>query len=239
MKFLNLTLESPAENLALDEALLETAETNLDFPSMIRLWEAPAPMVVLGRSSPVTKEVNLEYCQANQIPVLRRASGGQTVVAGPGCLMYCLLLSYRQHPNLRMLDQAHQFVMSRIRQRLQRHGVDCQIQGICDLTINGRKVSGNSLRCKKNHLIYHGTLLYRLSPELIANCLHAPVRKPKYRGARDHREFLATLPLERSQLEQVLLSAFTATEPLDQWPRNLTKELADEKYSQQNWTYRH
>ena len=51
MKLLDLTLDSPAENLALDEALLEQAEA--DGPQeVLRLWEPESPLVVMGRRWP-------------------------------------------------------------------------------------------------------------------------------------------------------------------------------------------
>ena len=57
MQRLDLTLPTPAENLALDEALLEWAEEERSDREFLRLWEAPQPMVVVGRSSRVHAEV--------------------------------------------------------------------------------------------------------------------------------------------------------------------------------------
>ena len=60
MKLLKLTLESAVASIALDEALLESAELNDGSAEVLRLWEPRVPAVVVGRSSPVEKEVNLE-----------------------------------------------------------------------------------------------------------------------------------------------------------------------------------
>jgi lipoate-protein ligase A len=92
MKLLDLTLLAPAENLALDEALLEAAETGELNDDVLRLWEFPAPAIVVGRSSRVAEEIHQEAARAAGIPVLRRASGGAAIVAGPGCLMYSVVL---------------------------------------------------------------------------------------------------------------------------------------------------
>jgi len=51
MKLLDLTLPSPAENLALDEALLDAAEAGEMADEVLRFWESPQPLVVVGRSS--------------------------------------------------------------------------------------------------------------------------------------------------------------------------------------------
>ena len=76
MHLLDLTLGTPAGNLALDEALLEEAEASAEPREALRLWESPEPLVVLGRSSQIALEVNLAGCQSRGIPVLRRTSGG-------------------------------------------------------------------------------------------------------------------------------------------------------------------
>ena len=63
-------------------------------------------MVVIGRSSRTADEVDLEYCRAEGIPVLRRCSGGAAVVVGPGCLMYSVVLAGFVLMTWRALDVA-------------------------------------------------------------------------------------------------------------------------------------
>ena len=96
MNFLHLTLPTAAEICA-HEALLEEAELAGQPLERLRLWESPQAMVVVGRSSRVGDEVRVDVCRA-QVPVLRRVSGGATIVAGPGCLMYAVVLSYQLRP---------------------------------------------------------------------------------------------------------------------------------------------
>src|SRR5580698_6741719 len=111
MQLLDFTLPTPAENLALDEALLEQAEAGSEPSEVLRLWESPQMVVVVGRSSQVPVEVDLAACRTDGLSILRRTSGGLSIVAGPGCLMYSLVLSYENRPHLRSLDTAHRFVL--------------------------------------------------------------------------------------------------------------------------------
>ena len=129
MKLLDLTLKAAAANLALDEALLELADQAAGHPEVLRLWEPETNMVVLGRSSPIEQEVNLDFCRQHQISVFRRCSGGASIVTGPGCLMYAVLLDYRKHEPLRMLEKAHFFVMENMRLAISRLGVDVELAG--------------------------------------------------------------------------------------------------------------
>src|SRR5205085_8125892 len=99
MHFLPLTLPSPAENLALDEALLLEAEAGRS-GEVLRLWEWPAPAVVLGSGCRLADDVDEAACARDGVPVLRRASGGGTVLLGAGSLCYSLLLSYESADEL-------------------------------------------------------------------------------------------------------------------------------------------
>src|SRR5262245_157649 len=107
MLILNLTLDTPAENLALDEALLLAAEESPEPQAVLRIWEPRQTFVVLGSSSRYETEANVDACAADGVPILRRPSGGAAIVTGPGCLMYAVVLSYEHHPHLQAIDEAH------------------------------------------------------------------------------------------------------------------------------------
>lgn len=235
---LDLTLPTAAENLALDEALLDATEAGQVEGEVLRLWELPSTCVVVGSSSRVEDEVRLDHCRTQGIPVLRRCSGGAAVVVGPGCLMYALVLSLRQRPFARAVDLAHRLVLGRLAAALGKcvAGVSCR--GTSDLALGDRKFSGNSLRIRREYLLYHGTLLYAFDCELIATCLNMPPRMPEYRQGRTHAEFVTNLPLDRSQLEDALCRAWSAQIELPHWPRTRTAELVQRKYSQAAWNLR-
>src|SRR5215475_5161081 len=91
MKWLDLTLPAPEENLACDEALLDLCDDGFDH-EILRCWEPQQHFVVVGYSERVEKEVDRAACAARNIPVRRRTTGGGTVLQGPGCLNYSLIL---------------------------------------------------------------------------------------------------------------------------------------------------
>ncbi|MGD0898724.1 MAG: lipoate--protein ligase family protein [Thermoguttaceae bacterium] len=235
MRYLDLTLPTPAENLALDEALLEEAEAAGRPTETLRFWEAPSPAVVVGRSSRLAAEVQGDVCRSLRIPVLRRPSGGAAVVIGPGCLMYALVLSYRRRPALRAVDQAHRTVLGTICAALAQRVPGLRCEGTSDLALGGRKVSGNSLRAKREHLLYHGTLLYGFPLALLARCLAMPPRQPTYRCGRSHEAFVANLPIGPAVIRESLLAAWGALEPCGEWPRGLAAGLAAHRYNSAAW----
>jgi lipoate-protein ligase A len=238
MRLLDLTLPTPQENLALDEALLERAEAAGRPCEMLRLWEPDSPAVVVGSSSRVSAEVHGDACRERNVPILRRVSGGLSVVTGRGCLMYAVLLGYQRWPELRAIDQAHAFVLDRVAAAVNRLSAGVIRAGTSDLALAGRKFSGNSLRCKRYHLLYHGTLLYDFDLPLIGRLLAPPPRAPDYRAGRDHAAFVTNLPVSGSALRQALIEAWRADEPETDWPREQTERLAREKYASDAWNLR-
>ena len=235
MHLLDLTL-SPVLNLALDDALIESAETSDSHPEVLRLWEPTSPIVVLGRSSPLAMEVNVDLCQSENIPIYRRISGGQSIVTGPGCLMYAVLLDYRIRPQLRMLDKAHEFVMSQLGSALATIGIETKMQGTCDLTFEGRKFSGNALRCRRNWFLYHGTIILKsFDLSLISKCLGTPKRQPDYRESRSHEEFVTSVPANVDELRTALIKQWNATNVFDNPPIDLAETLVASKYNDSDW----
>jgi len=235
MRHLDLTLPTPAENLALDEALLEEAEQAECPTETLRLWEPAEPMVVVGRSSQVDREVHREACRRAGVPILRRPSGGAAIVTGPGCLMYAFVLSYRLRPALRAVDHAHRFVLGTLAAALGPLVPDVACKAISDLAVGRLKCSGNSIRCRQDHLLYHGTLLYDFPLQLVDRYLAMPPRQPDYRENRPHVAFLTNLPADAPALRRALVAAWDAGEPCTDWPSDHTARLVAEKYSRREW----
>jgi lipoate---protein ligase len=232
----DLTLQTPAENLALDEALLEAAEAG-EIGDVLRLWEPTQTFVVIGRSSRYADEVNVEACRAAAVPILRRVSGGAAIVTGPGCLMYSVIQTYEGREHLRMLDELHGQVLGTVRRALEPLVPGIAHLGTCDLVIGSQKVSGNAVRCKRDHFLYHGTLLYNFDLQTIRRFLKTPPREPDYRQGRSHTDFVTNLPLAAPTLRQSLTTTFEAQNKLIDWPQARTTALTRTRYTHDAWTY--
>ncbi|MEO1528838.1 MAG: lipoate--protein ligase family protein, partial [Planctomycetota bacterium] len=202
-------LDSAALRLAMDEACLLAAEEGELGPSL-RVWSFADPVVVLGRSSKVDEEVNREFCREHDITILRRCSGGASIVGGPGCLMYSVVLSNADHPSVAKIDGAHELVMARILAAVRRQLPDAELNGICDLTLAGRKFSGNALRVTRTHVLYHGTMLMTADTDLVAGSLAFAPRQPDYRAGRGHGDFITNVKLNVAQLTRDLAGGFEA-----------------------------
>ncbi|MEO0529449.1 MAG: lipoate--protein ligase family protein [Planctomycetota bacterium] len=236
MRLHDLTLPTPALNLALDEALLLDAEGG----EVLRLWEAPKPFVVLGRSSRRNEEADIDACEAAGMPIYRRVSGGASIVTGPGCLMYAVVLDLRRSPELADLTAAHRHVLGKMVEALQPIDTGVSDAGTSDLVVSRggelRKFSGNSVRRVRDRLLYHGTLLYDFDLSLIGGLLRTAPRQPDYRQQRDHQEFVANLNATREEITRQLVAAWSALEaPIATEVLAAADRLVAEKYDLDSW----
>jgi lipoate-protein ligase A len=236
MRFLDLTLGTPEENLALDEALLLSAEG--EGGEILRIWEWPRPAVVLGSGGKIADDVDVLSCQRDQVPILRRASGGGTVLLGTGCLLYSLVLSIERSAEMSDIRRSYAYILSRVNHALQPEASAAEICGTSDLAIGGRKFSGNAQQRKQRHILHHGTLLFAFDASIVSNYLLPPPRQPEYRGGRTHTDFLMNLSLSKDTIIARLREEWGAAVCTRYNLHADVARLAVEKYSLRAWIER-
>jgi lipoate-protein ligase A len=236
MKLLDYTLPSPAENLALDEALLLSAEEGSG-GQLLRLWELPSYAVVVGTGGSVAVDVNTAACEAAGVPVLRRASGGGTVLLGPRCLCFTLVLSYDRAPGLNEIPASNRYILSRMVKALA-PAIPAKVEGTSDLAVSGVKFSGNAQQRKRTHFLHHGTLLCGLDLACVPQFLNAPERQPEYRRNRPHSEFVTNLPVTVEETKRLLVAEWQPEGEYAPLPLAKVRELVAEKYSRDEWNRR-
>jgi lipoate---protein ligase len=238
MKLCDLTLGTPEENLACDEALLDLCEAG-GSEEILRLWALPRYFVVLGYANKAATEVNLSFCQKLNIPVLRRCTGGGTVLQGPGVLNYSLILRLDDSRPFQSIPATNQFILQRHRDALAAlvsAPVECR--GQTDLAIGGLKFAGNAQRRRRRFLLFHGSFLLNLDTTLVEKALPLPSRQPDYRVNRSHTDFLLNLKLPDHELKAALAKTWDATAPLEPIPFDEITHLAREKYALDEWNFR-
>ncbi len=237
--FSDTTLSTPAENLALDESLLYQINQQ-DSLGCLRIWEVDQYAVVLGSSNQVAENVNQAACLQDQIPVLRRCTGGGTVLLGPGCFIYSLFLRITAEQHLAGIEATTREILNRISGTLNqlKPELSVEVRGISDLTVEGHKFSGNSQRWLTTTLLHHGTILYDFDLERIPRYLTSPEREPDYRSHRDHLEFVTNYEINPTQLRDALIETWQATEPEPTFPLDRVQQLVQEKYATENWNLR-
>ena len=245
--WLDVSLPTVEENLALDEALLDLAHEGVATAACVRTWMATEHAVVLGSSSRVEEEIDLQACSAAGVRVVRRPSGGATVVLGPGCLMWSVITPHAA--GAPPIESIHAAMLEPLAaaitaawapsagRRVARRGTS-DLAVVTDHDATERKVSGNALRVRRHGVLYHGTLLDGFDLGLVSRVLRHPPREPDYRSQRSHGDFLANLGLGHQRLEQIVRVAFNATVTDGVWPCDRVARLVAERYAAKEWTHR-
>jgi len=240
LSLLDLTLETVEENLALDEALLIEADEGRA-GAVLRFWHFPRFAVVLGASRRLTGEVGVDAGEEDEVPIVRRASGGGTVVIGPGALNVTVILPSSAAPGLSAVDLAQRYVLDRIAGALRTPESVVAVEGSGDLTVGGRKFGGSAQRRLKNWFLVHCTILHAFPLERIGRYLSVPARQPAYRAGRTHEDFLMNLDLPRTILRGLICSAWSPTSslsPAPDVPHDLLAALLSERFANRSWIER-
>lgn len=157
------------------------------------------PSIIVGKHQNTLAEINLEAIEKENIPVIRRLSGGGTVFHDMGNLNFCFIVNGKKGElvNFRRYTQP-------ILEVLQELGVNAKFEGRNDLTIDGMKFSGNASHVYKNKVMHHGTLLFSSDLSHLNHALKVNPLKFKDKGIRSIRSRVtnisnhlpSSLPLE-------------------------------------------
>lgn len=169
MLFVQNPNTDPYKNHALEEWLMR----NFDMDCFM-LWRNDKA-ILLGKNQNAYSEINMPYAEARNIKIVRRITGGGTVFTDEGNIMFTFI-SCGKH---RDFTDFRKFTAP-ILDSLNALGIPAEYSGRNDLTIKGRKFSGNAQCLYGNKVLHHGTLMYKANTEELAQALQ--VREIKLRG---------------------------------------------------------
>jgi len=205
----DISFASVEDNILYDENLFECAETGLGGETL-RFWEMPSFCIVLGRVSKEPLEVKKDEAAKDDVNIVRRMSGGGTVLLGPGCLNYSLILSFADRPELKDIKKSYEYILGNICDSFQNIGIKAEFEPLSDMAIGARKFSGNAQWRKKKFMLHHGTILYDFPIEKTERYLKMPPEEPPYRRGRSHSEFLCNAGAKAAEIKKAIEKAFTA-----------------------------
>ncbi len=197
--------DTPLENIAVDEVLLHMVNNGMHQNGILRLWESERTFVVLGLSKKIVNDVHEHACNLDNIPILKRCSGGGTVLQGAGCFNYSYILPISLSPQLESVSHTTNYVLSLVQSALRTIAPHSQQKGISDLVENNIKFSGNAQRRLKHAILFHGTILYQFDLTLVESYLKHPPIQPDYRKNRNHLSFIKNI----NTTYESLVQAFT------------------------------
>lgn len=173
MKYIESHITDPAWNLAMEEYLFKLIPKG---ETCLFLWQNDNTIVV-GKNQNTAGEINAEFVRQRGIHVVRRLSGGGAVYHDLGNLNFTFIADAAENTGL---DFAR-FCMP-ILQTLRSYGLDAQITGRNDMTLYGKKFSGNSQYIKNGRVLHHGTILFASDMSVLTNALRVDRSKIEGKG---------------------------------------------------------
>ncbi len=176
---------------AYDDDLIAAARR--DGRARVRVYRLMSSVVVLGSGSRPEREVNVDTCNADRVPILRRRGGGCAVLVDPGNVIVSVVaggLPFGHHQ--RHFDTLTDWLIG----GMDRIGVPgIEQAGICDYVLRQRKIGGACLHRSRDLLYYSTTLLVDPDRAAVMRYLMHPPREPDYRRGRSHADFMGSLAL--------------------------------------------
>ncbi|RKE03104.1 lipoate--protein ligase [Marinifilum flexuosum] len=229
---------NPYYNLACEEYLLKNYDEDFFFLYINQ------DSLVVGKHQNTLAEINLDRVNEENIPVVRRLSGGGTVYHDFGNLNYCLI---KKGEKGKLVD--FKGYSSPIIQVLQKLGVNAKFEGKSDLTIDGKKFSGNASHVYKNKVLQHGTMLFSSDLKRLNHLLKVNPLKFKDRGVRSIRsrvtnisEYLSS-PISISDFADKVIREFGLTYPnsnkftFSDEDINAIENLKTDKFESWEWNF--
>ena len=167
-----------AENMALDEALLELKNLG-DTPNTIRFLQFSPKSVLVGYHQSVSEEIRKGYCQKKGIEINRRITGGGAILFDENQLGWEIICD-KSFFNVSIPTQ-HLFktLCNPISAALSTFGIEACFRPRNDIEIDGRKISGTGGTDSKNAFLFQGTMLVDFDVGTMLRALRIPVEKLK------------------------------------------------------------
>ncbi len=158
----------PFFNTAMDEYLLRLAGGRA-VPPVVRFYKN-RDSVILGKYQCPEIEVNEKYCAENNIPVIKRISGGGAVFHDEGNLNIAIYVSADKMPSVYVRESLIAY-SGAVKKAIESFGIETETDERGAIFINGKKVSGCAGAKKFGGFLYHATLLLNADTEKLKKAL--------------------------------------------------------------------
>lgn len=229
---------NPVFNIATEEYLLKHKDEDCFYLYINN------PSIIIGKHQNSLAEINIDYVNKNKIDVVRRLSGGGAVFHDPGNLNFSFIRTKEKNEPLdfRKYTQPILEVLNQL-------GVDAKFEGRNDLTIKGKKFSGNAKHVYQNKILQHGTLLFSSKLPDLSQALKINPLKYKDKAVKSVRSRVTNIsehlkaPLSLEAFEDHIINhvrtLYDDTEIYELTDADIQaiNKLVDEKYSTWNWNF--
>lgn len=222
-------------NMAAEEYLLNAFSEDI-----FMLWQNTAAVVV-GQYQNTLAEINQDFVSKNGISVVRRLTGGGAVFHDAGNLNFTFIKTGIE-PDFAQFTRP-------VIDLLQTLGVDARFEGRNDITVDGKKISGNAMLTSGNRILEHGTLLFSSYMDNLSAALNASAMKFDDKAVKSVRSRVTNIsqyldrPMSVVEFRDEIMKFMFATQPhcvnyaLTATDIAAIDELRNSKYATWEWNY--
>jgi lipoate---protein ligase len=231
-RLLDLVLEDPYSNVALEEGLFMEAEV-----PTLRVWENQKS-VVIGRAQLARYETDLEYCRKRSIPVVRRMSAGGAVFNGRGNLNWSFFVPRNGGAPGPMSDAKSVFstFAAIVNDALRKCGVGSEFIPPNTLSLDDGKICGMAAYLSKEAVLCHGTLLIDADLKEVQRLTRPSTEKIGRRYPRSKFAEVINCGVKRSDFVSELAGSWVGFEE-GEWTKEEMKAWSGlvGKYTSEEW----
>jgi len=177
IRFLDLEVHTASENMAIDEAVLNTIAEEQS-PPTLRFYRWKPSAVSIGIFQSLNDEVDTTYCDKQEIDYVRRLTGGGAVFHDfEGEITYSIILPKGHRLYEDDILKSYRRICKGIIRGLEILGIRAEFKPINDVVTNGRKISGNAQTRRQSCLLQHGTTLLDLDVTTMFSVLRVSEEK--------------------------------------------------------------
>jgi len=257
-RFIDTGFRNAFENMAIDEAILQYCK----LPTL-RVYGWKPAAISVGYNQDIEKEINLDYCEKNDIKIVRRITGGKAVFHDKE-ITYSFILPEDANLVPFEVNESYKIIANALIIALKKIGINAEIKKtpekiatpICfnssnwyEILVNGRKISGSAQRRFDGKVLQHGPILinfdYNKNSSIFnSNSGFDTINNLKNRITSLKNE-LKNKNISYNKLKEAIRYGFNENfdfEMIGDFLSNeeemLAEKLRGEKYSTEEWNYR-
>jgi len=191
-----------AENMALDEALLESKAAE-NIPHTLRFLQFSSPTVLVGHHQSIEEEVRLDYCRARGIEINRRLTGGGALYWGRNELGWEIYVSKKDSRIPGRIEDLYRKMGEAAALGVRHLGVRAYFRPRNDIEVQGRKISGMGGTELAGAILFQGTLLIDFDVDEMLRSLKIPTEKLQDKEIESVKERVTCLKWELSRTPSI------------------------------------
>lgn len=250
-RLLKTGYSSAALNMGIDQAVLE-ARSRDESPCTLRVYEWRPSAISIGYFQSMNEEVDVPVCDEMGVDLVRRITGGGAVYHDEkGEVTYSIIFKEGDLDLPERVQDAYGPLCQGIVDGLKELDMNAEFKPINDITVAGKKISGNAQTRKMGCILQHGTLLYDVDARTMFKLLLVPNEKIRDKMIAGVEERVTSIRHETGNkasiedVEDALIEGFSSALGIELKPGELTEkemaraeEVAREKYGSKKWNFK-